>query len=479
MAKSKSQVVRVPRGAVNKPSKWTISDMVRKAAEKAALNVNFDLKKRTGSFSAPFQSPTNLLSTPAGRKSRMTPESSIRKIGSRFGGVSTGYYKGRFKKATRKGVKTGTDIYAKTGVVQRVEIHGKIDDVDVVYLGHNTFQVSLISEVIAKAILRKLFTKHGFTFNDDQEIINGSQTGFTIRWSRRRTSDGAMCYSSISTFTGMTLNLLIGNTSTPSGASDWLSTASLKDQIAQSMYVMNEGYGNNMTGNFECIEFYSSGSAMPTGQLKFEEEVLDLQFNSKMIIQNRTKSDSGSTEIETVDNQPLKGFQYLFAGGVAHVKNDGKLIGTAPVTGTPAGNVINQNRSEGILLVRGGEFPASQQNWKEPPAPRVFANCYKASKVLLQPGSIKGGYIVSRWRGYFNNLLNGKLIVKANVGTVSAAPGKLQMFALEERLNSGSLNKITVNYECEKTCGARFISVKKPNYMTGFIQQEISNISPS
>ena len=84
-----------------------------------------------------------------------------------------------------------------------------------------------------------------------------------------------------------------------------------------------------------------------------------------------------------------------------------------------------------------------------------------------------------RVSGTFNTVIQQKLTNQSStVGppvNLKRAPGKCELFALEERLETGSLNLITVAYECEKRFCARTWQGRKASMLPFFSQTVLNN----
>jgi len=392
-----------------------------------------------------------------GRKMQQAKSRAVgKKAGKHWGGVAYGTYVGKFKRGKRKVPKEAAvnTAYQSTGALESKEIYGKIDDPDCVYIGHSTFDVNQFGKVIAQAVVRKLLKKAGFNPDSpNQEIpffsYNDSD-GFQLSFTRTNADD-----------TIANTDYVIPNDATLASIA---TNSGFEAAIVDAMYIDN----GQFRGNFDRITLRSSDrNGVSTNwrlasEINFKTEVLKLFSRSRITIQNRTKSDSGSSSTDIIDNQPLKGYHYVMTGGVPKPKTMG-----------PA---LNKATLEGIVLRRAAQLGTL---YKEPPVPKEFANCYKSATASLNPGSIKSSVIVSSWTGYFNNLVSGKLVQRASFGSNAMlyAPGKCELFAFEECLNSGSANLITVSYEAEKTVGAKLISGKKPVMLAGFSEQVLNNLT--
>lgn len=371
-----------------------------------------------------------------------------------WSGVSTGFYLGKFRKPQRKlrGVTKKLAKYQSRGFVSTKEIHGKVDDADCVYVGHSTFDPVQIADCVAIALVRKLFKKAGFDMDSpDQELPlfdAGNADGFKIDVVQINSAGvpATFSYTTVDNDTCRKVALSTG-----------LNLGNRFQGVMQ----------NTDTVDYERITLYSSDrNGVSTNwrlaaEIDLRREVLEISVASELHVQNRTKTDSGSTSTDAVDNQPLKGYLYQFAGGV-------------PKSKTYGDSGLNNSLQNGVLLVQAVDCSPAQL-YKEPPNPKTWNNCIKSSSVMLPPGGMKKTQLYSKWRGYFNNLLSGKLKYIINGVRVNYAPGKMQLIALEERLNSGSLNLITVQYECDRKTMVNLITTKKPIALADFSSVTYNN----
>lgn len=399
------------------------------------------------------------LSRPRKRSHAANKKKSMSRGGKQWSGVSTHFYKGNFKKPRRKpsrGTATLTQYQSK-GYLLNSEIFGRVDDADCVYVGHSTYDLNGLSQVISCSIIRKLFKKAGFdTDLPDQELplfAFNNADGFRVQW-ERIALNGTIVTTSYVTVDGDNIRSVA-------------SASLLANQIREAM----EANDSVNRGDFDRIALYSSDrNGLDTNwrlaaELSLKREVLDIYVKSELTVQNRTKSaTTGNTSTDSVDNQPLKGYMYEFTGGVPTMKTMGR-------------NGLNRIPVNGVVLVQAVDTNPAPL-YREPPVPKTFSNCYKSSYCKLDPGSLKKTVIYSKWRGYFNNLIGGKLKSVTDGISMTYAPGKAQMLALEERLNSGSTNLITVNYEAQRSIGAVLYTTKQPVMLADFAQIEFNNVTP-
>lgn len=380
-----------------------------------------------------------------------------------FGGLSTGRYAKRFRRPTKKKVRrlVGVSKCLKTGYVETKEVYGKVDDADCVYVGQSTFDVASLAKVISCAILRKLFKKAGINVTNPLGELNlywnDNADGFYINF-QVRDSDGVIFTLPSSagyvTVDGDTLESVAQN-------------STLIARVGDRLRAVDSGN----RGDFERISLYSSdrnGVSTNTrlaAELDLRNEIIDIMISATLTVQNRTKSDGGSTEITQIDNQPLSGYLYEFTGAVPQSKQYDM-------------GVLNRMRPGGVFLEQSVDLSPALL-FKEPPVPKTFSNCIKATRVALQPGDLQKTYISVSYRGYFNNIMQKmKATMKDNNSSVvQYAAGKCQLFALEERLNTGSANLITVTYEIDRKVGAMLTTSRAPVALSGYTSQIVNNIT--
>lgn len=383
-----------------------------------------------------------------------------RRFGKAWHGVSTGKYAGKFAKPVRGLPREAQAMvpYQNQGFVACEEVYGKVDDLDCVYVGHTTYQPTNLAFVIAMATLRKAFKKAGFNVDSpDQELmlydyINAD--GFKLEWLRVR-ADGTVVANTYITVDNDTLRTVTNN-------------SGFFTEIRDAMAVE----AGSTRGAFQVMNIYSSDrNGVSTNwrlaaSLNLLREVVDIKVLSTLTVQNRTKSASGASSTDVVDNQPLHGYLYHFAGGVPQCKQIDLQL-----------NKLCRVRYGSAIILEQSVDLVPAQLFKEPPNPKIFNNCHKSAAVKLEPGDMKKTYLESTWRGYFNNIVLGKLLNRTGNGYMQFAPGKVQLLALEERLNSGSTNPVTVNYECDRKTGVMLITTKNPTALAEYSSQEINNVT--
>jgi hypothetical protein len=373
-------------------------------------------------------------------------------------------YGGKFAMSARKSSKGLRDKFQKKGAVSIVENFGSVADPDICYIGQSTYNIDAIISSIGLALLRKLFRSgvkcDVHTPYEELPLIaalppDSGPTGYRIIYITRDGNGTELQYIH-DIPNDMSLNTLFTRIE---------NTFRLQDNIRDSMAQENPKnlvrvllYSVDVTGPLSA-NAYRLVHKMDLGQ-----EVLEVVMSTHMVIQNRTKSASGgSSEITVVDAQPVKGPVYEFSIGVPKMKGEGPVA--LQIIGPP-----------GVMLVRGAELPGTDViAYKEPPVKNTFQNVVKSGYVRLGPGAMKSMQCVSTCKGFFGNVLF-KLRYTNEAGAANRAYGKSQLLCLEEELNSGSANNITIYYECQHIAGAQLTTTLSPNMQPGYGSEQISNL---
>jgi len=353
---------------------------------------------------------------------------------------------GYLGKATilRKEVNTLKDKYQARGAVVLHETFGKVEDPDCIGVGHTTFRVESVCKAIGLALLRKLYNKASVIIDTTENVVpvvsfNQSGVGTTLVW-QLSSPNGTNTFGSYAIPPNFSLNGIL----TGSG---------LQNQIYDMITDEN-------SLKIERIALEYNDTSIPQyviAQINLKQEIVDIVCSVHTIIQNRTKTatGTGSTNIDQIDVQPLKGPVFEFNG----------------VPKTKQNNNVTYNTSYigGVVLVKAANA-TTPGAWKEPPAKKSFSNVTKSGYTRLNPGAMKDMAVTDKYRGYFQNIVGGRFKfttqgVGSSTDTVAFAPGRTQIAFLEEELNSGSSNNIHIQYETQHTICCQFITSSYPNMM--------------
>lgn len=368
-----------------------------------------------------------------------------------------GSYQGKFALSARNAFKGLRDEYQKKGAVYIVENYGQVADPDLVYIGQSTWNQGAVVYAIGIALLRKLFrvgcNLDPTTTVEELPLINvvpdSGPGGFRIVF-QCKDSNGTVLNHTVTIANNQSLETLLG----------------VASDFGSSLYSLIEQMITNTNPYIiEKVNLFAEGTVYQlVYQMDMNKEILSLAMSSHMVVQNRTKAATdGSGSTTQVDIQPLKGPVYEFSIGVPKLKAD------SPVS-------LNEMQNVGIILCRAGQFAGTDVTaYKEPPVKNAFQKCVKSGFVRLNPGALKSMTIGTDVRGYFANVLF-KLRVNPETPSIKNCFGKSQLVCLEEELNSGSANNITVQYECQHIAGAQFTTTNNPNMQPGYSASVINNV---
>jgi hypothetical protein len=300
--------------------------------------------------------------------------------------------------------------------------------------------------------LQKLFRKAGIDLiNPSAEIpfndtTNVKANTIDLQWTMKDADGTVTAGKKVIPANATLYSIVAGGDDNGSGQT---TTNSIRQVLYEMMTVTNPK-------QLEMIMLNVHNDGILLSQINLKREILIMTCHSHTIVQNRTKAasgaaDAGSTSTTQVDAQPLKGIVIEFSG--------------VPSTKSYWTEQINEANTDGTYLIRPSSFPSGSTDieaWKEPPTKKMFNNATRVGYTRLNPGQLKDMTAVNTYRGYFQQLLLKKFRTTTENNKVSSVPGKFQVVFLEEELNSGSANKISVQYETQHTLGAVFVTTKSP-----------------
>jgi len=360
-----------------------------------------------------------------------------------------GKYAGKLTAQRGRGTISVRNQYQKNGAIAIMETFGLVTDPDMVAVGHITFQLEVVVRAIVYCTLRKLFRKAGLIIeNTSQEIniVNFTDSGtLTMEWTVMDT-DGSITTGTYGIGNDVTLDILYANSGFKTVIEDMI-----KDANPKKLQKIGLSAPAGLT------------SANLISVLYMKQEKLEVTVNAHTVIQNRTLGAAASDSSLAVNAQPLKGPIFEFSG-IPKTKQVNAVVLNATQT------------SAGVILFRRNQLGSGDLNaWAEPPVKKAFNNCTKAGYVRLAPGELRDMEASKTWTGYFENILCGRFRYAAENAFVSHAPGMSQVVYLEEELNSGSANKISVAYETQHTCGVSLITSNAANMQPYYAATEYNN----
>jgi len=351
-------------------------------------------------------------------------------------GYGSGYFKGSFAKARTVQPKM-EDIALTYGSGITLETHGSCSGTEIVWVGASTLEITQMAKCVSIAILRKLYkiagidiTNPGVQFLSLDNASGFSSGGFRI------------------------VRFTMNSVGTPATVSYDVSTAETLTSLALNSGLQNEIINFASTTSdliTTVIRLYQIDNTASTNEhrtvatLNMNNEMLHLEMKQKLVVQNRTKGATGTaTSLDVIDAQPLKGKMYMFSKGNPNVR-ELSSVGGPPNTESLLGRWSNTS----VKLVSDTNL-GYDSNLKNPPSPYFFNNCKKASNITLEPGDLKEVNMKNNINKYYPQFLRS-LAWFSGTGIRRQTIGDSVFVCLEERLNSGSSNPITVQYEAENS----------------------------
>jgi len=369
---------------------------------------------------------------------------------------STSRYVGRFKK-TRRRTADSLLKYQKLGVVHVDEIQGSVDDPNCVYLAHMSYDQLDMIKYATEALVRLLFRKCANLNCDslDQEIpgLSYADSGSTwyVRLMGHQIVDGS-------------LNILVTHTLVDNDTVSKVAATFYNEFVKYSSgfsSTATTGSNDNAVELVKLALFIADADGASTyskfqGDIDLRDLRMHYMAKSELKIQNRTLSDTGSSDAENITANPLSGYMYDFKG----------IPKSANVNMYHLEAFLKVATQKGVMLTRAGSLSSTVVgggSYKEPPLPRSWKNCKKASKVLLQPGEIKKGVCSVAKRENFIQFLKTTRFQQGNVADLAVTWGKMptQMIALEDVINLDQAQKVTCAYEVNRVSGVYFTMIKR------------------
>lgn len=378
-------------------------------------------------------------------------------------------YKGRFrkpKKLTKKG-----DAFLKSGFVHTTEINGTVSDPEICYIGHCSYSGVQLFECIMQSMFRKLFMKCvNMNLTSVTQTILGtdapSAANYRVILYMTSLTTGSVPTYSYDLVAGETLYSLCGDYSAGLAAN----AATIIDRIR--LWATGDGVTSGNNGIVpKSLRLYrpqeTSGATQYqfAGELRLDQEMVTIFGKSEIKIQNRTLAADASADANDVTATPICGKRYEFKGAYPKFKLDD--IGATL-------HLFNPKSHSGVSLVRGADITPLgtqiNQGLLEPPNAKIFWNCVKARKLILNPGVVKSAVVYHKIKKSFTDILRYiNFQFTDGVSTTSVQVrgiGNYQLFALEEVMNVNSDQNIVVAYEVNRSYGAYF-STMKPRVSLG------------
>lgn len=417
------------------------SRILRNAAIAGAASLSNRIRSRMPRPSAPSQSSVRRMSG----VSYTTPRTT----------VSNPRNVGRFPRVRR--VKKPSKFLTK-GFQHTHEINGIVTDPDCVYVGMSAVSSYVAVELVAQALLRRLFEKCiKQPINNIKAPIqgyhnSGASTGFN--------SDGfKIQLETVNLSTGGSSFIDYETQAPTDSIYDIVGEAGISVPVVPRWPAFMTQMHNWCTKNSEDsaniiapakLHIYrKDGNAaafwVHSGAIDLRTVKVHMFGKADMKIQNRSLAADAGTDSDNVTANPLVGYQYEFNSSCPAFKD---------TTQTPGSfRIARMLDVGGVVLARGASMTAAGDVLKEPPKPQFFMNCVKSSKVTLDPGALKYSSVKYGFVKPFIAALKtiGFQNTAAGItGQQYRNDGRCKMFALEDMINVNALQNIAIAYEINR-----------------------------
>lgn len=394
-----------------------------------------------------------------GSKSRAAAR---RKIGKGRGSSLASGYAGNFRKITRKSGR-GLDRFNRDGVLVVKEVAGEANDQDCVYVMNEAVNSRDVLFFSITAILRKLVEKAGLRPQGVGDAFIATPA----------LSDGSANFSNYQVHL-VKINLQTGATTLTQFVGSSTDTLAIVSAFfLTDIEEYSAGFGRSSDDNaripYKFILMSKDASlasvAIPMSEVLIDECHIEVYGKSEMKIQNRTVAIGGSEDAENVRNNPVQGRVYGF-NGIPRAKNSGKII-----AGTNVSPVFFERIDYPLAVQAWGGGDVTDTVWKEPPVPSTFWNCYASAGVRLDPGQIKSFFVtktrtmpvMSLWKA-----IRLQVTAASSISTYSIFP--FQVIAMEDVINAGGTEQVTLGFEIQRTLGIR-AWFKPKKFMKTYFEQ--------
>lgn len=376
------------------------------------------------------------------------------------------------------------DPYRQKGFVCVDEVTGLVRDPDCVYVGHSCLTVHGTLEMVAYALLRKLFVSSNVNIRNLKDAIPGAYAGtppasgetpvqhWRIVIERRFKATGVISNEAYIIQPGNSIYTIVGceqdgvvpqfpnmveNLRYAAGFSSLDNDVNTLEFTKMILYRTELGYG---TPSSDTRWQYES-------EIYMDEQIVHYFASSDIKIQNRSLSASGSADAENVTNNPLVGKLYEFIGGAPNAKVDN-------VAGL---EVVFDNG--GVITVRAAEL--GDNAYREPPAAHNFSNCTRVNTIRIQPGDIKSHTIKVRYVERLFTFLRKLNPFRTTTGqnrVQTKLRGKSALYALEDVINVNLAQNIEIAYEANRVQGC-YLVTRSDRSSVGKFSQSVRNSLPA
>lgn len=381
--------------------------------------------------------------------------------------------RGRYVRHVRRMSKrsgTSFDRFNKTGVCYYEENQGTVTDKRAVYvmsgvIGHKAFLTNVIC-----ALLKKLIEQAGIRVVGYNDPINFKGFGSSGSVNNEYLIQLIFYDSAAGSYTAFTT----------ADTTSYGTLATLAARFYNNFENWSGGYTNAPpTGNnnntlelFSFIMFQgmSTTNNLTVSELRFNECYVDVQAKLSMKIQNRSASDTGSTDAEDVSNQPIVG-RLTELRGVPICKSQDILQSVSAQTKfqlMPNDIGVRSFRAEANTML----------DFYHVPSRGYFANSTMSEPIRLNPG------VVKQFKKFFaKKMLLRDLIKKLRIQYNTQSPNgttytmfPVLLAGFEDVIGVDVTDSIQIAFSADRTVGIAIRMKKKQFYKTAYGEVQITEI---
>lgn len=352
-------------------------------------------------------------------------------------------YKGKRAK------KMKSSKFASNGVVIKHENGGSAatNPQDSLYIGH-TVAPQRVVQAAYYALVKLMFAKAGIMFQNFDDTVTSRMMQFAnarfVRISVQYRLDETNSAAVSSAWYGYDLDPALAG-----GAWTFASLAdNLRDNVKATIVETVANAGTTRIFQFVLTHQASDDGASATlsNVIVDEELMVDIDYSSKLVCQNRSLNEANSTGTDNVDTVPMVGKHYKSTAGWL---NGFKLKG---ITHRASGGDLPLFGDGFSGIIQTSSFATQTTILRKPPA--GWQLTAKATPVMFAPGTFLNDMIIFKTHISWNNLMI-KLWKYAYTNVASANEnvefGFAHMFGLESFINDrAGTNQIALAYECNQ-----------------------------
>jgi hypothetical protein len=360
---------------------------------------------------------------------------------------SAGSLGGKFRKPKRQ--KKPYSQALKSGAVTKYETGTVLSASETPYLGHSFAWNTILLEM-CKALIRRLWKKHGVTITSFDDTIEGvgpadsNQQNYLLEF---RYHEGQP--ESLPANAGY-INVVYNQT--------YRQTAQALKQTIDEFASSDNDYFWISLSLLSVLDATGTPKTLPLATIDLTKAKVHFDHSSSICIQNRTTATTTAGEdghdAQHVDNNPVVGKVYEGKGLGTHLRFNNTLAAPGAINSD-----FYPNPNNGLISFDTGNVTNITTEMlrvlKRPPNKQAFTGVQKQGTVMLNPGEMKTGHIRMRQTftiNYINQQFRNawRTLSALNTSTkMSFNIGKFQFYGFEKRCRTQAADEPVISIGCE------------------------------